>query len=76
MVVIVALVLFEAAAIRGLRHWQDVRRPMQPGPLTVAAAEALTRADPAALTEDDVILFGLALEASVDVISDLLADSR
>jgi hypothetical protein len=29
----------------------------------------------APLTEDDVILFGLALEASNDVISDLSADS-
>lgn len=73
--VIVVLVLLEAAAIWGLRRWQDVHAPMQPGPLTVPAADALKAAEPAALTEDDVILFGLALEAANDVISDLLADS-
>ena len=75
MVVIVVLVLLEAGVIWGLRRWQDVHASMQPGPLTVHAAEALKEADPAALTEDDVILFGLALEAVNDVISDLLADS-
>lgn len=75
MVVIVVLVLLEAGVIWGLRRWQDVHAQMPPLQLTASTVDALKAADPAALTEDDVILFGLALEAANDVISDLLADS-
>lgn len=77
MAVIAILLLLQAGAIWWLRRWQDARSPMPPPQLTEPTTdvpEPTYRA--AALTEDDVILFGLALEASDDVISDLLADSR
>jgi hypothetical protein len=76
MVVIVVLVLLEAGAIWGLRRWQDAQSPMPSLQLTESTADAPKQMGWAVLTEDDVILFGLALEASNDVISDLLADSR
>jgi hypothetical protein len=75
MVVIVVLVLLEAGAIRGLRCWQDAHSSM-PLQHTDSAADGSKSMDQGELTEDDVILFGLALEASTDVISDLLADSH
>ena len=74
MVVIVVLVLLEAGAIWSLRRWQDAHSPMPPLQFTESTADA-SKPMRAALTEDDVILFGLALEASNDVMSDLLADS-
>lgn len=74
MVVIVVLVLLEAVAIWGLRRWQDAHPPMPPLQPAVLTAEASKDMGRAALTEDDVIFFGLVLEASNDVIADLLAD--
>jgi hypothetical protein len=74
-VVIVVLVLLEAGAIWGLRRWQDAHSLMRPPQLTASTTDAAKLMGSAALTEDDVILFGLALEASNDVVSDLLADS-
>ena len=76
MIVIVFLVLLEAGAIWGFRRWQDAHSAIPPLQLTEPTADAPKETDWAALTEDDVILFGLALEASNDVMSDLLADSR
>ena len=77
MVVIVVLVLLEAGVIWGLRCWQDAHSPLSPVQLTEPATSAAAKPMGwVPLTEDDVILFGLALEASNDVISDLLADSR
>lgn len=76
MVVIVVLVLLEAGVIWGLRCWQDAHSPLPPSQLTEPVTDAAKPMGWASLTEDDVILFGLALEASNDVISDLFADSR
>jgi hypothetical protein len=73
--VIVALLYHVALTIWCLRRWQDAHSPMPPLKLTESTADAPKQMGWAALTEDDVILFGLALEASNDVISDLLADS-
>ncbi len=75
MVVIVVLLLLEAGAIWGLRRWQDAHPPTPPVQRTESTVDAPEPTGRAALTEDDVIRFGLALEASDDVISDLLADS-
>jgi hypothetical protein len=75
MVVIVTLLLLEAGAIWALRGWQDAHAPMRPLPPKVSTDDAPRSSSRPALTEDDVILFGLALEASDDVMSDLLADS-
>ena len=75
MVVIVVFVLLEAVAIWGLRCWQDSHSPVPPMHFTTFTADSSKPMGRAALTEDDVIRFGVALEASDDVISDLLADS-
>jgi hypothetical protein len=74
MVVIVALVLLEAAGIWGLRRWQDAHSVMPAVQRCGSTGEASMPMSQAALTEDDVIRFGRAIEASNDVISDLLAD--
>ena len=76
MAAIVTLMLLPAVAIWCLRRWQDAHSPMPPPQLTESTVDAPKSMGRSALTEDDVILFGLALEASHDVISDLLADSR
>jgi hypothetical protein len=76
MVVIVVLVLLEAGAIWGLRCWQDAHSPRPPQHLVSSTADAWRSLGRPVLTEDDVIRFGLALEASDDVMSDVLADSR
>jgi len=78
MVVIAVLLLLEAVAIWALRRWQDAHLPMASQQLAVSTVEASGDSKSmgrSALTEDDVILFGLVLEASNDVVADLLADS-
>jgi len=68
MAIVTALVLLAALGL-----WQLHRRYAQRDPVVASAQRHVGQGAPA-LTEDDVITFGLALEATNDVVEELLAD--